>query len=173
MQTLVSMDPVMHPPPSLQAALHNLVEDVPIDPAHAQHLPLLVKRRAVVVQRSSDLLRIFRVLKHTTEEISALVLLTSRSGTVSLPAFKQHKAYGSARVACSGESAGLAARACGLHAQSTLFQGDHASPWASWFTVCLTATADCVDDGGCDLRERGVCRQAAGQPRNFEFAGRP
>lgn len=79
MRPLAVLEPVIPPPPSIQNALHNLVAAVPIAPAHAMQLPLLVMRRAGVVQRSIDLLRIFRVLKNTTEELCSLVLSSASS----------------------------------------------------------------------------------------------
>ena len=79
---LARMDPAMPAPTSLQASLHKLVDDSPITSFHALELPLLVKRRATVVRRSIDLLRIFRVLKHTADELCALVIFRSSTRTV-------------------------------------------------------------------------------------------
>eukprot|EP00892_Ulva_mutabilis_P003696 jgi/Ulvmu1/1699/UM116_0012.1 len=71
---LARLNPAMPAPASMQAALHNLVAEGPISSSHAAELPLLVKRHASVVKRSIDLLRIFRVLKHTVEELSELMV---------------------------------------------------------------------------------------------------
>jgi hypothetical protein len=67
------LDPELPPPADIQASLLALVDDAAAVYAHAPQLPLLVQRRSSVVQRSIDILRIFRILQHSLEESSALV----------------------------------------------------------------------------------------------------
>lgn len=68
------MDPVPGPPPDIQTALLALVKDPHSSSSQAMHVPLLVQRRCAAVQRSIDVLRVFRTLHHALEETSSLVI---------------------------------------------------------------------------------------------------
>lgn len=72
-QPLAILTPRMFAPPSLQDTLRDLVEGAQVSSSHTMQLPLLVKRRTAVVQRSIDLLRIFRVIQNTSEALSGQV----------------------------------------------------------------------------------------------------
>lgn len=72
-----SIHPEPGPPPDIQAYLLALVSDThAVDPS-AMHVPLLVQRRCAAVQRSIDVLRVFRTLHHALEESSSLVCVHS------------------------------------------------------------------------------------------------
>lgn len=67
------MDPEPGAPPDIQTALLALVNDPHSSGSQSLHVPLLVQRRCAAVQRSIDVLRVFRTLHHSLEEISSLV----------------------------------------------------------------------------------------------------
>ena len=67
------MDPEPGAPPDIQTALLALVNDPHSSGSQPLHVPLLVQRRCAAVQRSIDVLRVFRTLRHAVEETSSLV----------------------------------------------------------------------------------------------------
>jgi hypothetical protein len=67
------LDPVPGAPPDIQTALLALVNDPHSSDSQSLHVPLLVQRRCAAVQRSIDVLRVFRTLHHALEESSSLV----------------------------------------------------------------------------------------------------
>jgi hypothetical protein len=67
------LDPEPGAPPDIQTALLALVNDPYSTGSQPLHVPLLVHRRCAAVQRSIDVLRVFRTLHHALEETSALV----------------------------------------------------------------------------------------------------
>jgi hypothetical protein len=72
---IVNLSPTLDDPPDLTAALESLIvgtASMQLRPGRLA-LPLLVQRGAAVVQRSQDLLSMFRVLCHSLEDCGRLV----------------------------------------------------------------------------------------------------
>ena len=74
-EPVTTLAPPLPPPADFTAALQSLVDGTASmqQQEHRLPLPLLVQRGAAIVQRSRDLLAMFRTLSHTLEECGHLV----------------------------------------------------------------------------------------------------